>query len=94
MDIEGNFIRCFGTFGSGDSQFGCVGVAVDGEGRIIVCDAGNRNKRVSVFEKDGTFLFSFGQHHIKDPSGIVVDSFGTIIISDFEKNSIEFWKSF
>ena len=93
MDIEGNFIRCFGTEGSGDSQFDCPGsVDVDGEGRIFVCDTGNR--RVSVFEKDGTFLFSFGQHHMRDPNGVVIDSFGTIIVSDYENKSIEFWKSF
>ena len=94
MDIEGNFIRCFGTKGSGDSQLNePEGVDVDGEGRIVVCDKGN--ERVSVFEKDGTFLFSFGhQYHMKRPYGIVVDSFGTIIVSDWEKKSIEFWKSF
>ena len=93
MDIEGNFIQCFGTYGSGDSQLHCPkGVDVDGEGRIVVCDRGNR--RVSVFEKDGTFLFSFGKHHMKNPIGVVVDSFGTIIVSDNEKKSIQFWKSF
>ena len=89
MDIEGNFIRCFGTCGSGDSQFDCPrGVDVDGEGRIVVSDGG----RVSVFEKDGTFLFSFGKHHMVEPYGVVIDPFGTIIISDFSKKSIEFWK--
>ena len=90
MDIEGNFIRCFGTSGSGDSQLYCpISVDVDGEGRIVVCDGGNG--RVSVFEKDGTFLFSFGKDRMKKPYGVVVDSFGTIIVSDYEKNSIEFW---
>ena len=61
-----------------------------GKVEIVVCDTGN--KRVSVFEKDGTFLFSFGQHHMKYPTGIVVDSFGTIIVSDWKKNTIELWK--
>ena len=93
MDIEGNFIRCFGTEGSGDSQFDCPrSVDVDGKGRIVVCEEGNR--RVSVFEKDGTFLFLFGENHMKDPQGVVVDSFGTILVSDWEKKSIELWKSF
>ena len=93
FDIEGNFIRCFGSYGSGDSRFNCpTSVGVDGEGRIVVCD--RRNERVSVFEKDGTFLFSFGEDHMKYPSGVVVDSFGTIIVSDYKKKSIEFWKSF
>ena len=91
MDIEGNFIRCFGTKGSGDSQLNHPqGVDVDGEGRIVVCDRGN--ERVSVFEKDGTFLFSFGKPHMKEPSGVVIDSFGTIIVSDCEKKSIGLWK--
>ena len=89
IDIEGNLIRCFGTRGSGDSQLYCpISVDVDGAGRIVVCDQGNR--RVSVFEKDGTFLFSFGKDRMKKPDGVVVDSFGTIIVSD-EHKSIEFW---
>ena len=92
MDIEGNFIRCFGTFGSGDSQLDRpVSVDVDGEGRIVVCDG---NGRVSVFEKDGTFLFSFGKRCMVSPTGVVIDSFGTIIVVDWKKKSIEFWKSF
>ena len=92
MDIEGNFIRCFGTFGSGDSQLNSPDcLDVDGEGRIVVCDRGNR--RVSVFEKDGTFLFSFGEDHMKNPIGVVIDSFGTIIVSDSDKKSIGLWKS-
>ena len=88
MDIEGNFIRCFWN-----KRFKMIlnsncpqGVDVDGEGRIVVCEGGNR--RVSVFEKDGTFLFSFGPPHMRDPSGVVVDSFGSIIISDWWKKSI------
>ena len=91
MDIEGNFIRCFGTRGSGDSQLECPrSVAVDGKGRIVVSEW--KNERVSVFEKDGTFLFSFGKHHMKRPRGIVVDSFGSIIVVDKEKKVIEWWK--
>ena len=90
MDIEGNFIRCFGTRGSDDSQLSYPkSVDVDGEGRIVVCEGGNR--RVSVFEKDGTFLFSFGKHHMSEPHGVVIDSFGSIIVSDWAKKSIEVW---
>ena len=90
VDIEGNLIRCFGTFGSGDSQLYCpISVDVDGEGRIVVSE--DRNERVNVFEKDGTFLFSFGKGQMKQPRGVVVDSFGSIIVSGFEKKLIEFW---
>ena len=90
VDIEGNFIRSFETFGSDDSQLDDpISVDVDGEGRIVVCDF--INGRVSVFEKDGTFLFSFGKDRMKCPRGVVIDSSGTIIVSDFNKKSIEFW---
>ena len=90
VDIEGNFIRCFGTKGSGDSQL-CypISVDVDGEDRIVVSEFGNR--RVSVFKKDGTFLFSFGKGRMKKPRGVVVDSFGSIIVSEVDKESIEIW---
>ena len=91
MDIEGKPIRRFGMSGSGHSQLDRPrSVDVDGEGRIIVTEEGNG--RVSVFEKDGTFLFSFGKGHMKKPCGVVVDSFGSIIVSDSEKKSIEIWK--
>ena len=91
MDIEGNLIRCFGTKGKGDSQFETPrGVDVDGEGRIVVCDYGNG--RVSVFEKDGTFLFSFGKDHMENPSRVVVDSFGSILVSESDKRSLHLWK--
>ena len=63
---------------------------MDGEGRIVVCEQGNQ--RVSVFEKDGSFFFTFGKGQMKDLRGVVVDSFGTIIVSDSEKKSIELWK--
>ena len=46
---------------------------------------------MSVFEKDGTFLFSFGKDRMKYPRGVVVDSFGTIIVSDLINKSIELW---
>ena len=91
MDIEGNFIRCFGTRGSGVSQLECPrSVDVDGEGRIVVGELGNG--RVSVFEKDGTFLFSFGEDHMKRPRGIVIDSFGAILVSDYESKLISWWR--
>ena len=57
-----------GSFGYCDSLLNYpMSVDVDGEGRIVVCEQGNR--RVSVFEKDGTFLFSFGKGHMKYPRG-------------------------
>ena len=91
MDREGNFIRCFGTEGSDHSQLSKPkGVDVDGEGRIIVAEWGNR--RISVFEEDGTFLFSFGKDQMPGPCGLVIDSFGSVIVSNVNQNFIQLWR--
>ena len=88
--VEGDFIQTFGTKGSDDGQFiAPQGVAVDGEGKIVVCDSGNG--RMSVFDKDGTFLFSFGEGQMKKPYGVVVDLFGSILVSDRNRN-VQLWK--
>ena len=90
LDIEGNLIRCFGSKGPAESQLNTPrGLDVDGKGRIIVAEWGN--ERVSVFDKDGTFLFSFGKGHLKGPCGVVVDSSGSIMISDYQQNVVQLW---
>lgn len=45
---DGNFLRSFGSWGSGDAEFkGLEGVAVMKSGSILVCD--RENHRVQVF---------------------------------------------
>jgi peptidylamidoglycolate lyase len=52
---DGDYVRQFGTAGTGDGQFNTVhGVTMDAQGRIYVADRGN--SRVQVFDKNGTFL--------------------------------------
>ena len=85
MDIEGNFIRCFGTI---DQLKYPSCVDVDGEDRIVV----SSHKKVSVFEKDGTFLFSFGEDHFKRPFKVVVALDGSIIVSDSFLDSVQLWQ--
>ena len=81
MGIEGNFIRTFGEGGSKDSQLDKPrSVDVDGNGRIVVGERGNG--RVSVFEKDGTFLFSFGFGKMKNLFGVFVHSSGSVLVSE------------
>ena len=92
MDIEGNFIRSLGGDDETDSPFDFdlpIDVDVDGEGRIVVADA--MRKRVSVFEEDGTFLFSFGESNLEHPTGVVVDSNGSIFVLDSELESVELY---
>ena len=91
IDIEGNLIRCFGTKGSDDSQLDGLQKVLMWMGKEELLFLKEEMRRVSVFEKDGTFLFSFGKGRMKHPFGVVVDSFGSIIVSDFENKSIEFW---
>lgn len=45
---DGSFLKTFGSWGSGDSEFkGLEGVAIMSNGNILVCD--RENHRVQVF---------------------------------------------
>ena len=49
------------------------GLATDWEtGHVYVVDQGN--KRINVFESDGTFLYSFGSAQLKSPTWVAVDN--------------------
>jgi len=59
FDKDGKFIRQWGSTGSEQGQFnGVKSVAVDAQGNVYVADAGN--KRINVFDGDGTFKSQFG----------------------------------
>ena len=81
------------------------GLATDWEtGHVYVVDQGN--KRINVFESDGTFLSSFGSAQLKSPTWVAVDNDKAsashhdvyVAADDFEvrkfKASGEFVKSF
>jgi DNA-binding beta-propeller fold protein YncE len=54
FDKNGRFIKSWGSKGSDPGQFNTVrGIAVDAQGSVYVADAGN--KRIQVFDGDGTF---------------------------------------
>ena len=56
---SGDKLRSFGTKGSGQGQFVCPdGVAVDGEGNILVADS--ENHRIQKFTAEGQFLKAVG----------------------------------
>lgn len=55
---EGNFVRQWGSTGTEPGQFnGPKALAVDPQGHVFVLDAGN--KRIQVFDGDGTFKSQF-----------------------------------
>ncbi|MCC7035006.1 MAG: hypothetical protein IT179_19450 [Acidobacteria bacterium] len=59
FDRDGRFIRHWGSTGVEPGQFqGVKAVAIDAQGNVYVADTGN--KRIQVFDADGTFKSQFG----------------------------------
>jgi sugar lactone lactonase YvrE len=59
FDKDGRFITHWGSTGSGQGQFnGVKALAIDAQGNVYVADAGNR--RIQVFDAEGTFKSEFG----------------------------------
>ena len=58
FDKDGRFIRHWGSTGSGPGQFtGVKALAIDAQDNVYVADVGN--KRIQVFDADGTFKAEF-----------------------------------
>jgi len=58
FDKSGKFVKSWGSRGSESGQFNTIrGIAIDAQGNIYVADAGN--KRIQVFDTDGTFKTQF-----------------------------------
>ncbi len=54
-DAEGNFVKTWGTPGSGPGEFDLVhSVAVDSEGRVYASD--RENNRIQIFDSEGNLL--------------------------------------
>jgi sugar lactone lactonase YvrE len=54
FDKNGKFIKSWGSRGTESGQFNVVhGIAIDAQGNVYVADSGN--KRIQVFDGDGTF---------------------------------------
>ena len=59
FDGDGRFLHHWGSTGAGPGQFnGVKALAIDAHGNVYVADAGN--KRVQVFDAQGTFKSEFG----------------------------------
>jgi DNA-binding beta-propeller fold protein YncE len=59
FDKDGKFIRQWGSTGSEPGQFnGVKALAIDAQGNVYAADPGN--KRIQVFDADGTFKSQFG----------------------------------
>lgn len=86
FDADGNVVRAWGSFGSGNGQFVSPrGVAVDSSGNVYVADTGN--DRIQKFTSTGAYLLKWGTvgsaaGQLNLPSGVAVDSSGNIHVVD------------
>jgi len=90
-NADGTFIQSFGPRGSNDGELNVPsGLAIDNNGNLLVGDS--NNKRICVFDRNYSFIRSFGCF-----SGgnihLVVDSFDRIIASDYNDHKLQFFDS-
>jgi DNA-binding beta-propeller fold protein YncE len=95
------FITAWGSQGTGNGQFaGASDLAVDGQGRVYVVDAGRGTElsgsvdAVQVFDADGRFLAAWGAQgsapgQLSRPMGITIDRDGTILIAEHHNNRVQ-----
>ena len=87
---DGKFVRIIGgKKGAAPGELQLPhGVAIDGQGRIIVADSDN--KRVTVFAKDGTFV-----KNLAAPSrgGLVIAPDGTLYVSDVNAGAVTVFRN-
>jgi sugar lactone lactonase YvrE len=80
---DGKFIKSFGSFGYGPSQFrGPHSLAMDSKGRLFVADRGNR--RIQIFDQEGKHLDTWYQ--FSRISGLYIDRNDVLYAIDSESD--------
>ncbi len=83
FDKDGKFIKTFGSYGYGPSQFrGPHSLAMDSRGRLFVADRGNR--RILIFDQEGKQLETWYQ--FSRISGLYIDRNDTLYAIDSESD--------
>nr|XP_058968986.1 tripartite motif-containing protein 2-like [Pocillopora verrucosa] len=86
----GKFVKRFGEKGTGDGKFlAPEGIFINDEGHIIVTDCSNN--RIQVLDKDGKFMFTFGDHgpgELNEPSGCIYHK-NKFIVSDSKNHCLK-----
>ena len=88
--LTGKFVKRFGEKGTGDGKFlAPEGIFINDEGHIIVTDCSNN--RIQVLDKDGKFMFKFGDHgpgELNEPSGCIYHK-NKFIVSDSKNHCLK-----
>jgi peptidylamidoglycolate lyase len=78
---DGRYEMEWGTKGNGPGQFNLPhGIAVDGTGRVYVCD--RTNSRLQIFDPKGVFLAQWQGPQIGRPYGVDVGPDGHVFLID------------
>jgi len=94
-DADGNFVRKFGTAGSGDKEFNYLaGLAISQNGDVIVSDS----YALKVFTQDGIFKAKIGNSgkatgEFDGSMGVVVDGAGNVIVADSGNKRLQVFDS-
>jgi DNA-binding beta-propeller fold protein YncE len=89
---DGKFLLAMGSQGTGNGQFVAPeGIAVDKQGRIMVCDFGN--SRLCVFAASGAWIGSFGtsgsaRGQFGYPRAVAIAPDGTVLVADVRRNRV------
>ena len=96
FDQEGNFIRQFGNYGSGNGEFNeLTGIHVTPDGKVYVSEW--HNARVQVFDAQGKFIRSMGQvgsgeGQLSGPYGVTVDDEGNVYVVEHNNHRVSVFK--
>ncbi len=101
FERDGTFVTKWGKLGqlssaSGgeDLFYGPRDLVVDSQGRLFVSDTGN--KRIVVFDRDGTYLAQWGGGGLaagsfEEPVGLALDSDGDLYVADTWNRRVQFF---
>ena len=96
FDLEGNFIRKWGAYGTQAGSFNePTGIYVSTNGLVYVCDY---NHRIQIFDNAGKLIRTFGEYgtgpgRLNQPHGIAVDANGDIYVCEFGSSRVSVFKS-
>jgi predicted membrane-bound mannosyltransferase/DNA-binding beta-propeller fold protein YncE len=102
LDPTGGVLFAWGAPGATDAPgsgretqfFGPRDILIDGQGRLLVADTGN--KRIQVFDSEGNFVAQFGKAgagdgEFNEPVGLALDREGNIYVADTWNKRVQVW---